>query len=107
MCLIVCDTALFNFNFFTSVSTQCVAPISDMVSLASGLFVPLMGLGFLAINIGMHFVTWKLLRAGQYCRFDICTERPPSSGPITVTAIDAVRDWFVDLRMTDSFWTVY
>lgn len=95
--------SLFNFNILTSVSTTCVAPLTDMQSLASGIYVPMFGFALLGVNIGIHYIVWRFMRKG-YCAWKLCVDQKyESRNPIS----NMIREQFVALRNTDSFYTVW
>ncbi len=65
--------AVFNFNIAAALGKTCVAPLTDMQRLASGLYVPVIGFCLLCANIVIHYGLWLVLRAG-YCQMQCCTE---------------------------------
>jgi hypothetical protein len=74
--------AIFNFNVFSAGSNPtCIAPLTDMQRLATGLFVPLFGFGFLAINCLLHSSVWVCRRG-----FDGSRNRSDSSALCFVLA---------------------
>jgi hypothetical protein len=74
-----------------------------MQSLASGIYVPIFGFALLGVNIGIHYVVWRFMRRG-HCAWKLCTDQKyESRNPIS----NLVREQFVTLRATDSFYTVW
>ncbi len=72
--------AIFNFNIFqSSGGSICVAPLTDMQRLTSGLWVVAMGFGFLLFNCICHFAMWNVVKKTGWT-FDTlrvcCTCRP-------------------------------
>lgn len=66
---------LFNFNFFNASSSSCVAPLTDMQRLSTGIVAPLVSYGFLILNFVIHYCVWfGYHRAGQ-CRYSMCTRK--------------------------------
>ncbi len=69
--------SIFNFNLLGATQSTCIAPLSDLERLSSGLFVPLIGFGFLIINCGLHALRWWLVRTNRCCCSDRCIALMP------------------------------
>ncbi len=64
----------FNFNFFLASSSSCVAPLTDMQRLSTGILAPLVSYGFLIVNLALHFMIWKAHRLG-HCQYGLCLKK--------------------------------
>jgi hypothetical protein len=51
--------------FQSSGGDTCIAPFNDFELLTTGLYVPLISLGFLGLNCLIHFLTYTLVKAGK------------------------------------------
>ncbi len=59
--------ALFNFNIFLSGGGTCIAPLTDFELLVTGLWVPLLGFGFLMLNMLLHYLVWLCAHKRPRC----------------------------------------
>jgi hypothetical protein len=84
--VLCCAVVLLCSNIFSTSGSLCVMPLTDLERLATGYFVPLIGIGLLAINLALHYVLWRV-----------------SHKPQALPACIAEREWMKDLRDTDSF----
>lgn len=63
--------AIFNLNIAQAIGSTCVAPLTDMQRLTTGILVPCLGFALLCGNVIIHYGVWRLLKAG-FCRSECC-----------------------------------
>jgi hypothetical protein len=75
--------AIFNFNTFQGGGSVCVAPMSDLQRLATGLWVPLVAVVFLLVNCLIHCIAWRCAAHQQWCCHKLhCPDRCVNSESI-------------------------